>query len=116
MLARHQTEPGHERSRVGEAPEVADLRHQRDRGQQGNAAQGLESRNNATQGPAWQQGHHLLLQALAAGLSLLDGLDQLFEYDLLSGMLEPLLGEPAAMGAGPMAPGRINASVSQQKR
>jgi hypothetical protein len=48
-------------------------------------------------------------------LSLLDGLDQLLEYDLLSGVVEPLLGKPSAMGARPMAPGRINASMPQQE-
>ena len=105
----------HERARVGEAPEIADLRHQCDRGQRRHAAPGLESRDDPAQGPAWQQGHHLLLQAIPARLSLLDGLDQLFEHDLLGGMLEPLFGQPSAMGACPMAPGRISASMPQQE-
>src|SRR5579859_7792869 len=116
MLTRHQAKPGHELTRVGEAPEVADLRHQRDRRQQCDATQGLESRDDPAQGPAWQQGRHMLLQAIATCLSLLDGLDQLLEYDLLSGVVEPLLGQPSAMGTRPMAPGRINAAMAQQER
>src|SRR5579863_2776749 len=116
MLPWHQAEPSHELARVGEASEVADLRHQCDRREQCDAAQGLESLDNAVQGPTWQQDHHLLLQAIPARLSLLDGLDQLLKYDLLSGMVEPLFGKPSTMSARPMAPGWINASMPQQER
>ena len=73
------------------------------------------ARDDFAQRPAWQQGHHLLLQAIPARLSLFDGLDQLFEHDLLSSVVEPLFGKPSAMGAAPMASGRINPSMSQQE-
>jgi hypothetical protein len=99
----------------GTRPSQADLRHQRDRGQHRDAAQGLESRDDPAQGPARQQGRYLLLQAIPARLSLLDGLDQLFEHDLLSGTIEPLFGQPLTMGACPMAPGRIDMGSQTSK-
>src|SRR5439155_4845588 len=108
-------EPSHQLARVGEAAKVADLGRQDNRRHHRNAAQRLEGGYDRLQRPARQQGDHLLLEALTPRHYLLDGLDQLFEDDLLGGVLEALLGKPAPVRPRPVPLGRIDATVPQQK-
>ena len=91
----------HELARAVEAAHVADLGHESDCGQKGHATQGLVGRHHRCHGPRAHCPCDLLGQALEPGLGVCDCLAVLRQHEMLGGMLEALLAEPAGMRLGP---------------
>jgi hypothetical protein len=106
----------HQLRRALEPSHVTHLGHEDDRGQEPDAAHRLEGLNNRRHRPLWHDFGQLPLKPIEPGLGVVDGVAVFLHHDLMGGMFEALLAQPADMSPRPGFAARKDPIVAEQER
>ena len=115
MLARHQSEVGHELPGAGEAVQVANLGHDGGSAEKVDAAQSHQRLDYRPEHRLACNPRQLVVDCLNAPAAGVDGLDVLLEDDLLDRAVELDGIEPAEINLGQFAVAREARALAQQK-
>ncbi len=115
VLARHQAGEGHERGRAGEAPEVADLDEQHERGEGRDPPQRRQAPHRGLVPRPQRRFEQLALQPVASRLAQLERGDVLGEGAVQIGLVEALGADPGEVPAGPTFAVAPDAVVTQEE-